>query len=121
MGLNPNRPASSAGARSTTERLADTARVHPDKQDQLWKERVWKERKSAMEWEETWRIKEIHHMGPFPNNLSVFSDCIPNTTNQVYGSRLNTPLGDELLRQERLTLWPAGQRKRKPDPELLPF
>uniref|UniRef100_A0A3Q2VSG8 Uncharacterized protein n=2 Tax=Haplochromini TaxID=319058 RepID=A0A3Q2VSG8_HAPBU len=101
MGLNPNRPASSAGA----ERLADTTRVHPDKQDQLWKERVRKERKS----------------GPFPNNLSVFSDCIPNTTNQVYGSRLNTPLGDELLRQERLTLWPAGQRKQKPDPELLPF
>lgn len=46
MGLNPNRPASSAGA----ERLADTTRVHPDKQDQLWKERVRKERKSAMEW-----------------------------------------------------------------------
>lgn len=46
MGLNPNRPASSAGA----ERLADTTRVHPDKQDQLWKETVRKERKSAMEW-----------------------------------------------------------------------
>lgn len=40
MGLNPNRPASSAGA----ERLADTTRVHPDKQDQLWKERVYGKR-----------------------------------------------------------------------------
>uniref|UniRef100_A0A3Q4GY34 Uncharacterized protein n=1 Tax=Neolamprologus brichardi TaxID=32507 RepID=A0A3Q4GY34_NEOBR len=101
MGLNPNRPASSAGARSTTERL-----------DQLWKER-----KSAMSVEHGLKSR-LNYQGPFPNNLSVFSDCIPSTTNQVYS---RSPLGDEVLRQERLTLWPAGQRKQKPDPELLPF
>uniref|UniRef100_A0A673C932 Uncharacterized protein n=1 Tax=Sphaeramia orbicularis TaxID=375764 RepID=A0A673C932_9TELE len=57
---------------------------------------------------------------PLPSYVSLFSDRIPNTSNQMLGSRLSTSLGNELVRLDRLLLWSDSHRKRKQDPEMLP-
>ncbi|XP_026162391.1 ciliary microtubule inner protein 5 [Mastacembelus armatus] len=99
----------------------------PVKQDQVWKDLVWSERRGVQEWEKNWSfLMNYDHMGqpkseePLPSYVSLFSDSIPNTTNQMFGSRLSTPLGTELVRLDRLLLWSGNQKKRKQDPEILP-
>ncbi|AWP16835.1 Hypothetical protein SMAX5B_003430 [Scophthalmus maximus] len=57
---------------------------------------------------------------PLPSYVSLFSERVPNTTNHVFGSRLSTPLGSELVRLDRLLLWSGSHHKRKQDPEVLP-
>lgn len=57
---------------------------------------------------------------PLPSYVSLFSDRVPNTTNQLCGSRLSTPLGSELVRLDRLLLWPGNHHRRKQDPDMLP-
>ncbi|XP_042244659.1 uncharacterized protein C2orf50 homolog [Thunnus maccoyii] len=98
------------------------------KQDQVWKESVWSERRGVREWEKNWNfLRNYDQMGqlkskePLPSYVSLFSDRVPNTTNQMFGSRLSTPLGSELVKLDRLLLWSAGHRKRKQDPEMLPY
>ena len=56
---------------------------------------------------------------PVPSNMSPFSDKVPNTTNRTLGSRIDTPLGRELMRLDRLMLL-TSSRRSKPDPEFLP-
>uniref|UniRef100_A0A3B4YT57 Uncharacterized protein n=1 Tax=Stegastes partitus TaxID=144197 RepID=A0A3B4YT57_9TELE len=132
MDLNNARRASSAGyrlpersngTRTTTSQApaertrwaaGDGAALNPDKrdpvkQDEVWKEVVWRERRGVLESEE-----------PLPTYVSLFSDRIPNTTNQTFGSRMSTPLGSELVRLDRLLLWQKNHHMRKQDPEMLP-
>ena len=56
---------------------------------------------------------------PVPSNMSPFSDKVPNTSNRILGSRINTPLGQELMRLDRLMILTCSRRS-KPDPEFLP-
>ncbi|KAK2826372.1 hypothetical protein Q5P01_020586 [Channa striata] len=99
----------------------------PAKQDEVWKELVWRERKGIREWEKNWNfLRDYDQMGqlkseePLPSYVSLYSDHIPNTTNQMFGSRLSTPLGSELVRLDRLLLWSGSHHKCKQDPEMLP-
>ncbi|XP_015245789.1 PREDICTED: uncharacterized protein C2orf50 homolog [Cyprinodon variegatus] len=126
------RPASSpaAGDRRTQQDPAehDRSRKNAVKQDELWKDLVCRERRQAQQWEKTWDflLKSDTLGGPreeisLPNNISVFSDSSPNTTNQIYGNRQFTPLGREMVRRDRLILWSGSHRRRmKPDLELQP-
>uniref|UniRef100_UPI0037E92D5A uncharacterized protein C2orf50 homolog n=1 Tax=Semicossyphus pulcher TaxID=241346 RepID=UPI0037E92D5A len=109
----------------STEQNPD--RRDPVKQDRVWKELVWGERRGVREWEKNWGfLKNYDQMGqlkpeePLPSYVSLFSDRVPNTTNQMFGSRLSTPLGSELVRLDRLILWSGSNHKRKLDPEMLP-
>uniref|UniRef100_A0A3Q2Q1P9 Uncharacterized protein n=1 Tax=Fundulus heteroclitus TaxID=8078 RepID=A0A3Q2Q1P9_FUNHE len=53
--------------------------------------------------------------------VSVFSDFFPNTSNQMYGARQFTPLGREMVRRDRLILWPGSNRpKSKPGQDKEP-
>ncbi|XP_069580027.1 uncharacterized protein C2orf50 homolog [Brachyistius frenatus] len=153
MDLNNVRRLSSAGYRSperlngsrtttTTTQPADgtentgggTAHVVPNpdrtdavKQDQAWKELVWRERRGALEWEKNWSfLRNYDQMGqlrseePQPTNVSLFPNRVPNTTNQMFGSRLSTPLGRELIRLDRMFVGRGSRHRRKKGPETLP-
>ncbi|XP_035530262.1 uncharacterized protein C2orf50 homolog [Morone saxatilis] len=132
---NGPRPVSSQPAANRTRQAkgdAASADLNPDKsdpvkQDQVWKEAVWSERRGVREWEKKWDfLRNYDQMGqpkseePLPTYVSLFSDHVPNTTNQMLGSRLSTPLGSELVRLDRLVLWPGNHHKRKQDPEMQP-
>ncbi|KAL3048884.1 hypothetical protein OYC64_008379 [Pagothenia borchgrevinki] len=102
-------------------------RRDPVKQDQVWKELVWGERRGVREWEKNWNfLMDYDQMGrlkpeePLPSNVPLFSDRVPNTTNQMFGSRLSTPLGSNLVQLDRLLLWSGSNHRRKLDPEMLP-
>ncbi|CAL1574752.1 unnamed protein product [Knipowitschia caucasica] len=99
----------------------------PVRQDLVWREMVWKERRGAKEWEKNWDfLKKFDDLGkpkqepPLPSNVSVFSELIPNTNNQMIGSRLTSPMGQELLRMNRLLVLSCSHQRRKLDPEMLP-
>uniref|UniRef100_A0A3Q2DLA2 Uncharacterized protein n=1 Tax=Cyprinodon variegatus TaxID=28743 RepID=A0A3Q2DLA2_CYPVA len=121
------RPASSpaAGDRRTQQDPAehDRSRKNAVKQDELWKDLVCRERRQINQLRSLYFKKQG---GPreeisLPNNISVFSDSSPNTTNQIYGNRQFTPLGREMVRRDRLILWSGSHRRRmKPDLELQP-
>ncbi|XP_061751721.1 uncharacterized protein C2orf50 homolog [Nerophis ophidion] len=112
--------------RDRTSSKRDAEKKDAVKQDQAWKEMVFSERRSVLEWEKNWSfLRNYDQMGerkpeePLPNNVSLFSDCVPNTTNQIFGSRLSTPLGRDLVRLDRLFLWSGSHHKCKQDPEML--
>lgn len=93
----------------------------------MWRESVWRERTGVREWEKNWGfLRNYDQMGqqrpeePLPSYVSFFSDGIPNTTNRMFGSRVSTPLGRELVRMDRLALWSGSHHKCKLDPEMLP-
>ncbi|XP_029900625.1 ciliary microtubule inner protein 5 [Myripristis murdjan] len=108
------------------------ASQHPDnsdlvKQDQLWRDFVRTEMRGVREWEKNWSfLKNYDQMGqlkpeePLPTHVSLFSDRLPNTTNHMFGSRVSTPLGRELMRLDRLLQWSGSRHKCKRDPEMLP-
>ncbi|XP_061552748.1 uncharacterized protein C2orf50 homolog [Phycodurus eques] len=109
-----------------TARDADAS--DPVKRDRAWKEMVWSERTAVLEWDKNWsflrnydQLGELKTDEPLPDNASLFSDCAPNTTNQIFGSRLSTPLGRELIRLDRLLSWSASHRKCKQDPEMMSY
>ncbi|XP_029316717.1 ciliary microtubule inner protein 5 [Cottoperca gobio] len=102
-------------------------RRDPVKQDRVWKEMVRGERRGVREWEKNWNfLRNYDQMGqlkspePLPNYVSLFSDRVPNTTNQMFGSRLSTPLGSDLVRLDRLFLWSGSHHRCKQDPEMQP-
>ncbi|XP_023126397.1 uncharacterized protein C2orf50 homolog [Amphiprion ocellaris] len=131
-------PERSTGTRTTTggapaERTTGQGSgQNPDrsdgfKRDEVWKEMVWKERRGVLEWEKNWGfLRNYDQMGqlkpeePLPTYVSLFSDRFPNTSNQIFGSRMSTPLGRELVRLDRLLLFQTNHHKRKQDPEMLP-
>ncbi|KAM8737579.1 ciliary microtubule inner protein 5 [Acanthopagrus schlegelii] len=102
-------------------------KIDPVKKDHLWKELVWTEKRGVREWEKNWGfLQHYDQMGqlkpqePLPSYVTLFSDRTPNTTNQMLGSRLSTPLGSELVKLDRLGLLSGSHHKRKLDPEMLP-
>ncbi|XP_056446355.1 uncharacterized protein C2orf50 homolog isoform X1 [Gadus chalcogrammus] len=104
---------------------------HPSKsdpliQDQIWRECVQSEMSAVRKWEKNWSfLKNYDQLGrprvdePVPINMSPFSDKVPHTTNRMLGSRIDTPLGREVMRLDRLMLL-SSSRRSKPDPEFLP-
>ncbi|XP_047467329.1 uncharacterized protein C2orf50 homolog [Mugil cephalus] len=97
------------------------------KQDQVWKQVVWSERRGVLEWEKNWSfLRNYDQLGrlrseePLPSYVPLFSDRVPNTTNQMFGNRLSTELGAKVVRLDNLLLW-SGHHKRKMDPEMLSY
>ncbi|XP_076015501.1 ciliary microtubule inner protein 5 [Genypterus blacodes] len=102
----------------------DTDKRDPVKQDQVWRTIVEFESRGLEEWEKNWGfLKNYDQMGqlkpaePLPSHTS-HSDQFPNTSNQMIGSRLSTPLGMELIKLDRLT---RSHYKRKQDPAVMPY
>ncbi|XP_008300000.1 LOW QUALITY PROTEIN: ciliary microtubule inner protein 5 [Stegastes partitus] len=136
MDLNNARRASSAGyrlpersngTRTTTSQApaertrwaaGDGAALNPDKRDPV-KQRGVEGGGLARE-ERRPGVGQPRSEEPLPTYVSLFSDRIPNTTNQTFGSRMSTPLGSELVRLDRLLLWQKNHHMRKQDPEMLP-
>ncbi|XP_033499020.1 ciliary microtubule inner protein 5 [Epinephelus lanceolatus] len=130
--ITTRKPAAAADRTRQAKGDAVSPELNPDrrdpvKQDQVWKEMVWSERRGVREWEKNWNfLRNYDQMGqlkseePLPSYVSLFSDRVPNTTNQMFGSRLSTQLGSDLVRLDRLLLWSGGNHKRKLDPEMLP-
>ncbi|XP_019731673.1 ciliary microtubule inner protein 5 [Hippocampus comes] len=111
---------------TTSSSTRDADASDPVKQDQAWREMVWSERRAVLEWDKNWsflrnydQLGELKTEEPLPDNSSLFSDCAPNTTNQIFGSRLSTPLGHELIRLDRLLSRSASHHKCKQDPEMM--
>ncbi|KAK2493507.1 hypothetical protein MC885_021538 [Smutsia gigantea] len=94
-------------------------------QDQLWGELLEAERRSQRRWAENWRfLKEYDPMGrrkepvQLPECVSLFSDTVPNSMNQLVGSRLDTALGKTLIGMDFFFM--EGVRKKKLEAELQP-
>ncbi len=57
---------------------------------------------------------------PLTSSVSLYSDRVPNTSNQMFGSGLYTGLGKELIRLDNLLTLTANHRKTKRNPEMQP-
>ncbi|XP_068437175.1 uncharacterized protein C2orf50 homolog [Clinocottus analis] len=115
------------GGDGATSADPNPERSDPVRQDRVRQEMVWSERRGVREWEKKWNfLMKYDQMGrpkseePLPSHVSLFSDRVPNTGNQVIGSRLSTPLGIDVVRLDRLSLRSGGYHKCEPDPEMLP-
>ncbi|GCB75895.1 hypothetical protein scyTo_0020414 [Scyliorhinus torazame] len=94
-------------------------------QDQVWRELIRAEWQGLKEWENNWSfLKDYDAKGrlkiqePLPEYVSQFSDQVPNTTNQTFGSRIDSELGQALIRMDyRLQ---KENRKTKLDNDLIP-
>ncbi|ETE66853.1 hypothetical protein L345_07362, partial [Ophiophagus hannah] len=94
-------------------------------QDKIWRETVEAERKATKYWYQNWSfLKDYDPLGKkkvsaqLPEYVSIFSDKIPNTTNHVIGSRMNTDLGKTLIKMDYFLNY--GRRKTKTEQELQP-
>ncbi|XP_070811571.1 uncharacterized protein C2orf50 homolog [Pituophis catenifer annectens] len=94
-------------------------------QDKIWREAVEAERKATKYWYQNWSfLKDYDPLGKkkvsaqLPEYISIFSDKIPNTTNHVIGSRMNTDLGKTLIKMDYFLNY--GRRKTKTEQELQP-
>ncbi|KAM9201339.1 ciliary microtubule inner protein 5 [Dugong dugon] len=95
-------------------------------QDQLWREVLEAERRSQQRWAHNWSfLKDYDPMGnkkehpTLPEHVPLFSDTVPNSTNQVVGSRMDTPLGKTLIHMDFFFV--EGVRKKKLEEELQPI
>lgn len=87
-------------------------------QCEIWKQALNKEVWSVKEWEKNWgfmtqfdakgNVKEAKEL---PANLTVFSETVPNTNAENYGSQLDTEIGQRLKDLE--FRFYADQRRRK--------
>ncbi|XP_006880740.1 PREDICTED: uncharacterized protein C2orf50 homolog [Elephantulus edwardii] len=96
------------------------------REDQLWRERVEAEQRSLQRWTENWSfLKDYDSMGNkkehpmLPEYVPLFSDTVPNSMNQVVGSRMDTPLGKMLINMDYFFV--EGVRKKKLEEELQPI
>ncbi|XP_007933281.1 uncharacterized protein C2orf50 homolog [Orycteropus afer afer] len=103
-----------------------TAGAHGVQQDQLWIELLEAERRSQQRWAQNWSfLKDYDLMGnkkehpTLPEYVPLFSDTVPNSTNQVVGSRMDTPLGKMLINMDFFFV--EGVRKKKLEEELQPI
>ncbi|KAF5917304.1 uncharacterized protein C2orf50 homolog [Diceros bicornis minor] len=94
-------------------------------QDQLWRELLEAERRSQRRWAQNWSfLKDYDPMGnekepaKLPEYVPPFSDTVPNSTNRVVGSRLDTQLGKTLIGMDFFFV--EGVRKKKLEGELQP-
>ncbi|XP_076841731.1 ciliary microtubule inner protein 5 [Brachyhypopomus gauderio] len=119
---------SQSRTRNTDESPARDSDIRdPVKQDQVWREFVRAERAGVKEWEKNWGfLKSVDQLGrprtetPLPGYMPLFSDVLPNTSNQTFGSRMRTELGKELMRMDRLLMLTASHRKTKQNVEIQP-
>ncbi|XP_056617220.1 uncharacterized protein C2orf50 homolog [Triplophysa dalaica] len=119
---------SAVRTRNTGETAAqDDDTRDPVKQDQIWREFVRTERTGVKEWEKNWSfLKSFDQLGrpraetPLPNSVSLYSDRLPNTSNQMLGSGLYTELGKELIRIDSLLTLTSNHCKTKRNPEMQP-
>ncbi|KAM4043393.1 ciliary microtubule inner protein 5 [Anomaloglossus baeobatrachus] len=95
------------------------------RKDHVWREFVEAERRGEKLWHENWSfLKEYDSLGDkkdvetLPDNVPVFSDQVPNTTNQNIGSRINTDLGKTLVYMDFLLT--SGNQKKKRGSDLQP-
>ncbi|XP_041044794.1 uncharacterized protein C2orf50 homolog [Carcharodon carcharias] len=94
-------------------------------QDQVWRELIRAEWQGLKEWENKWSfLKDYDAKGrlkvqdPLPDYIPQFSDKVPSTTNQTFGSRIDSQLGQALIRMD---YWLQREnRKKKLDNELIP-
>lgn len=105
----------------------DTDTRDPVKQDQVWREFVRAERTGVKEWEKNWSfLKEFDQLGrprtepSLPTYVPLYSDTLPNTSNQMLGSRVCTELGKELMRMDKLLMLSMSHHKNKQSPEMQP-
>ncbi|KAF3826352.1 uncharacterized protein C2orf50 homolog [Mirounga leonina] len=94
-------------------------------QDQLWRELLEAERRGQQRWAQHWSfLKDYDPLGnkkepvQLLENVPLFSDTVPNSTNQVVGSRVDTPLGQTLIGMDFFFV--DGVRKKKLEAELQP-
>ncbi|TNN69959.1 putative protein C2orf50 [Liparis tanakae] len=83
--------------------------AEPDRSDPVKQDRVWKE------------AGQLKPQEPLPSYVSLFSDHVPNTSNQMFGSRLSTPLGISVVRLDRMSLGSGRHRRSELDPEMQPY
>ncbi|XP_069742401.1 uncharacterized protein C2orf50 homolog [Narcine bancroftii] len=125
--------AATVGAPTPHSKAAGSVRSAPGKDrlngvrnDQVWREFVRAERQGVVQWENKWSfLKDYDAKGapqihePLPEYVPVFSNKIPNTTNQTFGSRMNSHLGQALMRMDYQLQ--RDNRKKKLDNELVPY
>ncbi|XP_015714905.1 uncharacterized protein C2orf50 homolog isoform X1 [Coturnix japonica] len=92
-------------------------------QDKVWRESVEAERRGRKIWYQNWSfLKDYDQMGnkkeqkPLPDCTSVFSNTVPNSTNQNIGSRMNTEHGKMLINMDYF--FSRGAQKRKLEDDL---
>ncbi|KAG8445649.1 hypothetical protein GDO86_010435 [Hymenochirus boettgeri] len=95
------------------------------KHDEIWKEYMEAEKRGGKRWEENWGFLREYdslgnkkELGELPPEVPIFSDQIPNTTNQAIGSRMKTDLGKTLVHMDYILT--SGNQKKKLGSELLP-
>ncbi|XP_075056601.1 ciliary microtubule inner protein 5 [Mixophyes fleayi] len=95
------------------------------RKDHVWREFVEAEKRGEKQWYENWSfLKEYDALGNKkevekpPEHVPIFSDQVPNTTNQMIGSRINTDLGNTLVQMDFFLT--SGNHKKKLGTELLP-
>ncbi|XP_048126880.1 uncharacterized protein C2orf50 homolog [Alosa alosa] len=120
----PDRTRNTGGVETPAQ---DSDTRDPVKQDQIWREYMRAERMGVKEWEKNWSfLKNFDQLGrprtqsTLPSYVPVYSDCLPNTTNQMFGSRLRTELGKELIRMDKLLILTGTHGKTKQGPEMQP-
>ncbi|XP_010627352.1 uncharacterized protein C2orf50 homolog isoform X2 [Fukomys damarensis] len=93
--------------------------------DELWRELVEAEGRGWRRWTENWGfLRDYDPMGnrkqpeQLPEQVPRFSDAVPNSSSHVVGSRLDTPLGRDLVRMD-LT-FSEGTRRKRPGAGLQP-
>ncbi|XP_036605904.1 uncharacterized protein C2orf50 homolog [Trichosurus vulpecula] len=94
--------------------------------DNLWRELLEAELRSHKRWVENWSfLKDYDPMGnkkehpKLPEYISLFSDTVPSTANQVIGSRVNTELGKKIAGMD--FFFAEGNRKKKRKDDFHPF
>ncbi|XP_069830078.1 uncharacterized protein C2orf50 homolog [Dendropsophus ebraccatus] len=95
------------------------------RKDHVWREFVEAERRGEKVWHENWSfLKEYDSLGnekeveQLPDKVPVFSEQVPNTSNQNIGARINSDLGKTLIYMDFLLT--SGNQKKKLGSELQP-
>ncbi|XP_039604841.1 uncharacterized protein C2orf50 homolog isoform X1 [Polypterus senegalus] len=95
------------------------------KEDRVWRESVHAEQRGVQQWERNWSfLKDFDQLGRpreeehLPEYVSFYSEKVPNTMNQNIGSRMNTEIGQALIRMDLLLQ--HGHRRKKLHEELMP-
>uniref|UniRef100_A0A2K6LBN8 Ciliary microtubule inner protein 5 n=1 Tax=Rhinopithecus bieti TaxID=61621 RepID=A0A2K6LBN8_RHIBE len=100
-----------------SQRVAQGAACGGVQQDQLWRELLEAERRGQRPVPSPQGNKKEPEK--LPDHVPLFSDTVPSSTNQVVGSRLDTPLGQTLIRMD--FFFTEGARKKKLEDEMQPI
>ncbi|XP_072029377.1 ciliary microtubule inner protein 5-like [Amphiura filiformis] len=90
-------------------------------EDRIWRESVGREQGAIKKWDEGWGfLKDYDKRGNLkekekpPENLTKFSESVPNTSNQVLGHRQSTTAAKTMISlQHKLSI--GHQKKRNKD------